>query len=161
MPAFVYTTPVRFADIDHAGIVYFPRFFHFFHLAFEEMWRAKLGARAYVDLLDRDRLGFPAVRAECDYRAPLRFGDLAEIEVRVVRLGRTSVTFGYRVYRAADERVTRVLAAEGQTVSAIVDLARFAATEPPAAVRALLAELMDEGPAEGPKAPPGSQGPRS
>lgn len=149
MPAFVASLPVRFADVDHAGIVYFPRFFHFFHVAFEEMWRARLGARAYVDLLDRDRLGFPAVRAECDYRSPLRFGDTAEIEVRVVRLGRTSVTFGYRVYRAGDERVARVLAAEGQTVSAVVDLARFAATEPPEAVRAILLGLVEDPPAAG------------
>lgn len=149
MAPFTFTTPVRFADIDHAGIVYFPRFFHFFHLAFEEMWRERLGARAYVSLLDDDRLGFPAVRAECDYRAPLRFGDLAEIELRVLRLGRTSVTFCYRVYKAAEgvegeEGATpRLLVAEGQTVSAIVDLERFAAVEPPEKVRALLAALID------------------
>lgn len=146
MPPFTCSIPIRFADIDHAGIVYFPRFFHYFHVAFEEMWRARLGARAYVSLLDDDRLGFPAVRAECDYRAPLRFGDVAEIELRVVKLGRTSVTFGYRVYRAADagvEASTRLLAAEGSTVSAIVDLSRFAAVEPPEKVRALLADLLE------------------
>ncbi len=143
MPPFTFTTPVRFADIDHAGIVYFPRFFHFFHLAFEEMWRERLGARAYVSLLDDDRLGFPAVRAECDYRAPLRFGDVAEIELRVIRLGRTSVTFGYRVYKAAEGAAPRTLAAEGQTVSAIVDLERFAAVEPPAQVRELLTALIE------------------
>jgi 4-hydroxybenzoyl-CoA thioesterase len=146
MPPFTCSIPIRFADIDHAGIVYFPRFFHYFHVAFEEMWRERLGARAYVSLLDDDRLGFPAVRAECDYRAPLRFGDVAEIELRVVKLGRTSVTFGYRVYRAADagvEASTRLLAAEGSTVSAIVDLSRFAAVEPPEKVRALLADLLE------------------
>jgi 4-hydroxybenzoyl-CoA thioesterase len=143
MSAFVYATPVRFADIDHAGIVYFPRFFHFFHVAFEEMWRAKLGARAYVDLLDKDRRGFPAVRAECDYRSPLRFGDVAEIELRVVRLGRSSVTFGYRVYRAAEGAEPSVLAAEGKTVHAIVDLERFVAIEAPPAIRELLSTLLD------------------
>ena len=26
-----------FDDVDHAGIVYYPRFFHYFHLAFEEL----------------------------------------------------------------------------------------------------------------------------
>ena len=64
MTPFVFTTPVRFADVDHAGIVYYPRFFHYFHLAFEELFRQRIGARAYVDLLDKDRVGFPAVRAE-------------------------------------------------------------------------------------------------
>lgn len=140
---FVHAVPVRFADVDHAGIVYYPRFFHFFHLVFEEFWRARLGARAYVELLDKDRVGFPAVRAECDYRAPLRFGDIAEIELRVLKLGRTSVTFGYRIYRAAEGDVPRALAAEGRSVSAVVDLSRFVAVEPPARVRELLAELLD------------------
>ena len=28
--------PVRFAEIDRAGIVYYPRWFHYLHVAFEE-----------------------------------------------------------------------------------------------------------------------------
>ena len=90
MTPFVFTVPVRFADVDHAGIVYYPRFFHYFHLAFEELFRQRIGGRAYVDLLDKDRVGFPAVRAEAEYRAPLKFGDTAEIELTVERLGKTS-----------------------------------------------------------------------
>src|SRR5262249_28097750 len=89
---FVYTTPVRFADVDHAGIVYYPRYFHYFHLAFEELWRARMGARAYSDLIDRRNIGFPAVRAECEFSAPLRFGDSAEIELTVAKLGGKSIT---------------------------------------------------------------------
>ncbi len=81
MTAFIYTAPVRFSDVDHAGIVYYPRFFHFFHVAFEELWRARIGSRAYVELLDQDRIGFPAVRAECDFKSPLRFGDTMAIHL--------------------------------------------------------------------------------
>jgi 4-hydroxybenzoyl-CoA thioesterase len=133
--------PVRFADIDHAGIVYYPRFFHFFHVAFEELWRARLGARAYAELIDRDRVGFPAVRAECDYLAPLRFGDTAEVEVSVARLGGKSITFRYRVYRAGAE--PRAKCAEGAVVCAVVDLARFAAIAVPERVIALLEDLVE------------------
>ena len=139
---FTYATPVRFSDIDHAGIVYYPRFFHFFHLAFEELWRARIGPRAYSELLDRDRVGFPAVRAECDFHAPLRFGDTAEIEISVARLGNKSITFRYRVHRAADER-PRTLCAEGQVVCAVVDLARFVAIAVPERVVELLAEIRE------------------
>lgn len=135
---FTFATPVRFADVDHAGIVYYPRFFHLFHLAFEELWRTRLGPRAYVELLDRDRVGFPAVRAECDFKAPLRFGDTAEIELSVERLGATSITFRYQVYRSDP----RALCADGRVVCAVVDLARFAAIEIPERVRALLADLV-------------------
>jgi 4-hydroxybenzoyl-CoA thioesterase len=84
---FEFSTPVRFADVDHAGIVYYPRFFHYFHMAFEELFRARLGPRAYVDLLDKDRVGFPAVHAEADYHAPLKFGDTATIALSVAKLG--------------------------------------------------------------------------
>jgi 4-hydroxybenzoyl-CoA thioesterase len=140
--AFTYTTPVRFADVDHAGIVYYPRFFHFFHLAFEELWRARIGPRAYSELLDKERVGFPAVRAECAFHAPLRFGDSADIEVTVARLGGKSITFRYRIYRAADER-PRTLSAEGTVVCAVVDLAKFAAIAVPANVVTMLADLCE------------------
>jgi 4-hydroxybenzoyl-CoA thioesterase len=140
MPPFTFSTPVRFADVDHAGIVYYPRFFHYFHLAFEELFRERLGARAYVELLDRDRVGFPAVRAEADYHAPLRFGDTVELELTVARLGGKSITFRYRAYRAGEPRV---LAAEGKVVCAVTDLNRFVAVPVPERVAALVADLVE------------------
>jgi 4-hydroxybenzoyl-CoA thioesterase len=160
MPAFTVTTPVRFADIDHAGIVYYPRFFHLFHLAFEELWRARMGSQAYAALIDRDRIGFPAVRAECSFEAPLRFGDLAEIELAISRMGTKSITFVYRVYRGAspgfagarsnaehcEESIDarpRTLCAQGQVVCAVVDLARFVAVAIPERVADMLRDLLE------------------
>jgi 4-hydroxybenzoyl-CoA thioesterase len=138
--SFVFSTPVRFADVDHAGIVYYPRFFHYFHLAFEELWRTRIGPRAYVELIDRDRIGFPAVKAACEFTAPLRFGDTAEIALSVTRLGTKSITFRYRVRRAED--ATQV--ADGTVVCAVVDLARFVAVPAPDRVREMLADLLEE-----------------
>jgi 4-hydroxybenzoyl-CoA thioesterase len=140
IPAFTFTTPVRFADVDHAGIIYYPRFFHLFHIAFEELWRARMGARAYSALIDREHVGFPAVHAECDFKSPLRFGDEAEIAVSVERLGERSITFRYRVHRVAP----RALAAEGKVVCAVVDLARFVAISVPEHVVNMLRDLQEE-----------------
>jgi 4-hydroxybenzoyl-CoA thioesterase len=140
---FTFTTPIRFADVDHAGIVYYPRFFHLFHLAFEELFRVRMGARAYVDLLDGRRIGFPAVRAEADYRQPLRFGDTADIELSVARLGGKSITFRYRVFRAAEPQRERVLAAEGQVVCAVTDLTRFVAIPVPDDVKRMIEDLVE------------------
>lgn len=136
---FRYSQPVRFADVDHAGIVYYPRFFHYFHVAFEELWRARVGPAAYSDIIDKDRIGFPAVRAECDFKAPLKFGDTADIEVSIPRLGTKSITFRYRIFRSAD----RVLCAEGQVVCAVVDLAKFVAVAIPANVATMLHDLVE------------------
>lgn len=137
--SFTFATPVRFADVDHAGIVYYPRFFHMFHLAFEELWRTRIGPKAYSELIDRDRIGFPAVKAECEFTSPLRFGDTAEISVTVSRLGARSITFRYRIYK----QEPRTLAAEGSVVCAVVDLARFVATPVPERVVAMLADLIE------------------
>jgi 4-hydroxybenzoyl-CoA thioesterase len=136
--SFTYALPVRFADIDHAGLVYFPRFFHYFHVAFEELWRARIGPAAYSELVDRDRIGFPAVRAECEFKAPLRFGDTAEIDVTIPRLGTRSITFRYVVQRAEGH----VLCATGTVTCAVVDLAKFVAVPVPERVRDMLRDLV-------------------
>lgn len=154
---FKYALPVRFADIDHAGIVYYPRFFHYFHVAFEELWRARIGPQAYSDIIDKERIGFPAVRAECDFKAPLKFGDTAEIEVSIPRLGAKSITFRYRIFRASQvpaspgraasrsdaEVEDRALCAEGQVVCAVVDLAKFVSVAIPEHVTDMLRDLVE------------------
>ena len=142
MTAFTHAMPVRFADVDAAGIVYYPRFFHFFHVAFEELWRARAGEHAYRDLIARDRIGLPAVRAACEFKAPLRFGDTVEIEVSVARLGARSIEFHYRAFRGGEPRV---LCADGRVTCALVDLAKFVAIAVPERVRELLADLIESG----------------
>ncbi|HTL38730.1 MAG TPA: thioesterase family protein [Kofleriaceae bacterium] len=137
--SFTFATPVRFADVDHAGIVYYPRFFHYFHVAFEELWRTRIGPKAYSDIIDNQRIGFPAVRAECDFKAPLKFGDTAEIEVSIPRLGAKSITFRYRIFRSGD----RALCAEGQVITAVVDLAKFVAVAIPEHVTDMLRDLVE------------------
>jgi 4-hydroxybenzoyl-CoA thioesterase len=135
--------PVRFADVDHAGIVYYPRFFHFFHVAFEEYFRARMGGGAYLRLLDERKIGFPSVKATCEYRAPLKFGDDVEVAMSIVRLGGRSVTFRYVASRKREGEPDAV-AAEGEVVVAITDLARFRAVELPADLRQQFLELVQE-----------------
>ena len=54
---------VRFGDIDHAGIVYYPRFLHYFHVALEEFFPAMLELE-YPTLIDKHRIGLPTVHLE-------------------------------------------------------------------------------------------------
>jgi 4-hydroxybenzoyl-CoA thioesterase len=41
---------IRFGDIDRAGIVYYPRFLQYFHVALEEFFADELGIE-YCDCL--------------------------------------------------------------------------------------------------------------
>src|SRR5437868_4745465 len=93
---FVYEIPVRFADVDRAGILYYPRFLNYFHIAFEEFFGAKVGI-AYADLIQRERVGFPMRKLDVDFRAPLSYGDRAAITVKPTRVGNTSVDWAYHV----------------------------------------------------------------
>jgi len=147
MPAFHYTMPVRFADVDHAGIVYYPHYYHYFHQAFEELFRDRMGAEAYVRLLDEEKIGFPAVASSCEYKAPLKFGESVAIEVSLARLGERSLTLRYRAFRVREGEGSRVLAAEGQVTSAVVDLTSFRAVALPEQLRQLFLGIAEDTPA--------------
>lgn len=124
------TLKVRFGDEDHAQIVYYPRFFHYFHVAFEEFFDRQ--GIPYRQCLD-EGVGWPAVHAEADFRRPLRFGDELAIEVRVSRIGRTSATFEYVGTRVGDGEPS----VQGKVVVVCLDLRTFRARDIPAKYRAL------------------------
>ena len=92
---------VCFGDIDNAGIVYYPRFMHYFHLAMEEFFRCELGID-YADVLHEHNVSLPTVHVESDFRQRLKYGDCIDMEVRVLKIGQTSITWGYRGYRGGD-----------------------------------------------------------
>jgi 4-hydroxybenzoyl-CoA thioesterase len=117
---------VRFAVVDHARIVYYPRFFHYFHIAFEELFEREFG-KTYPQVLDEDHVGFPSVHVEADYIAPARFGDVLRIQVSCVRIGKRSVVLGYRAARASDG----VDVCKAQVTTACVDMRTFRSMDVP------------------------------
>lgn len=98
--AVVYQRAVRFEEVDAAGIAFFARFFNWCHEAMERFYDGVPGG--YVDLIVKRRVGFPAVHLTADWKAPLRYGDVASIETSVVKIGTTSATLRYVLTRVAD-----------------------------------------------------------
>jgi len=97
MTAFRTTRRVEFADTDMEGMVHFARFLVFMETAEHELLRAA-GAEIDHDP-DGERWHWPRVKVECDYRAPLHFGDAVDLEVRVADRGRSSVTYEHTLLR--------------------------------------------------------------
>ena len=93
--------PVRFGDIDRAGVIYYPQFFHYFHQTFEDWFGDALGV-PYSDVVVGRGLGFPSVRVETDFLAPLRYGDRVRVELTLADIGSKSITVQYVATRAAD-----------------------------------------------------------
>jgi 4-hydroxybenzoyl-CoA thioesterase len=128
--------PVRFGDVDHAKIVYYPRYFHFCHVAMEEMFAKAIGV-PYHEVIGKDRLGFPAVHIESDFGKIVGFGETLRMEVGVERIGKSSVVFRYAGYRSSDG--AKAFTASITTVA--VDMDRFESIPIPAKYRSALERL--------------------
>ena len=103
---------VRFGDCDPAGVVYFPRFFDWFHQAMETWFDEALGM-PYADVLQR--YGFPAVHTEADFLKPCRMGERIRVLLRVAKVGASSFRLDYEVMGPAEDPRVR-----GHTVVAMI-----------------------------------------
>ena len=139
------TIKVCFGDIDNAGIVYYPRFMHYFHLAMEEFFSSELGID-YAEVLHKRNLSLPTVHLQADFRRRLRYGDQINIEVKVVDIGRTSITWGYEGYRVRD---VGEIAVEGQNVTVCVETETFEKREVPEWLKKGLTAYMKRSEKEG------------
>ena len=123
---------VKFEEVDAAGIVFFGRFFNYCHDAMERFFDRVDGG--YVGIINQRRMGFPAVHIDASWTSPLRYGDVARIEVTVKKVGTTSCTFRYLVTRASDG----VPVATVEHVTVATDLATMKKRALPDDIRALL-----------------------
>jgi len=139
MTAYRTKCKVRFGDIDQAGIVYYPRFLHYFHISLEEFFSHGLGID-YPTVILRHRLGLPTVHLETDFRQPLRFGEVFEVEVRVLSVGETSIKFGYTAYLEDQD----VIALEGHNITVCIDMQTFEKKKVPGWLREKLVAYQEK-----------------
>jgi 4-hydroxybenzoyl-CoA thioesterase len=95
---------VRFAHVDAAGIVFYPRYFEMLNGAVED-WFASMGCDFRRMHLEQ-RMGVPTVRLECEFVAPSELGDELTIQITPVRVGRSSCTINYLITGDDKVRVT-------------------------------------------------------
>ena len=131
---------VPFGDVDHAGLVYYPNVFNYFHLAYEDFF-----ARALQKPLDRfiaEGRAAPIVHSEADFRAPLRHGMTVEVTCWIRRLGRRSWVWNFEIRDVEDDRdaAPRV---RGEITKVFVELATMRSQELDAEVRALVQPYVE------------------
>lgn len=85
-----YRRRVHFADTDAAGVAHFSRLLCYAEEAEHEMLE-KLG----IPLLEGG--GWPRVRVVCDYKAPLRAGDTAEVALSLADVGNSAVVWKFAI----------------------------------------------------------------
>lgn len=137
----IFERPIKFEDVDAAGIVFFARYVTYAHEAMEHFFGALEGG--YPRLIMERRVGLPAVHLDVSFKAPARYGDVLRIETSVDRVGNRSAVLRYRMFHAA----TGVLAVEIAHTVVISDLRTITSCEMPGDLRARLQEHLDPPPA--------------
>jgi len=112
-PVAQHSEPVRveFADTDAGGRIHHTAALRWAERAEHQLLRS-LGLPG---LTGSELTRFPRRRLEVDFLGPLRFGDEVVVEIEAAAVGRTSVTYRWRVLRAG------VSCVEGTTTCVHVD----------------------------------------
>lgn len=136
MPSeFALTRQVEFHETDMAGIMHFANFFQWMECCESAFYRS-LGL-PLVSFVPGQVVGWPRVAVSCQYRAPLRFNDTAEVKLFVKKLGTRSVTYRFQFRKGAE------LVAQGEVTAVCVTAGpdnTMVAASIPADVRAKLQE---------------------
>jgi len=102
--AFTSLLKIRFDDVDGAGIVYYPQYFHLCHKAFEDFYD-DAASISYPQLINDQHRGLPTVSINSEFTAPLRYGDIALVKLSIGKVGRSSAVFNYEIRRKQDSKL--------------------------------------------------------
>jgi acyl-CoA thioester hydrolase len=121
------------ADVDAAGIVYFPHFFKFAEHAEEEMFRAA-GAELQA-LLKAQGMWLPRVEAFSKFSKPIRLGSAIRVQLKPQMKGEKTIRYDFEII----DDVTAENLAAGYITVVCVDAATFKSTPIPDAIRNIVA----------------------
>jgi acyl-CoA thioester hydrolase len=126
---FVHRLRVRFHECDPQGVVFYAQYFAYVDVALTEMWREAFGSYGEVVAAGTDVV---VVEAASTFRASARFDDDLDVELRIERLGATSMAMATAVRR--DDEVL----VDGRIVHVFVDAATMGKKAIPDHMRAAL-----------------------
>ncbi|HET7537559.1 MAG TPA: thioesterase family protein [Candidatus Didemnitutus sp.] len=138
MPSeFTLKRTVEFVETDMAGIMHFSNFFRWMEACETDFYRS-LGL-PLISFVPGQVVGWPRVKVDCEYRAPLRFNDTVEVKLFVKKIGVKSVTYVFQFRKsgtvAAQGEVTAVCVTSdgkgGMVADAIPEAARAKLQEAP------------------------------
>lgn len=128
---------VRWSEVDMQKIVFNGHYLNYIDIAIAEYWRA-IGLPYPQGYVDRYGTDIFLRKATVEYLGPARYDEMLEIHSRVARLGRTSMTFSFEIWRSEPEpSASPLVTAELVYVNA--DPVSMTAQPVPSAVRELIA----------------------
>ena len=113
---FCYSLRVRYSEIDAQGVVFNAHYLTYFDVGHTEYMRAM--NFDYSDMVKQTGIDFHLAKATVEYKQPIEFDTLMDICVRVGRLGRSSMSLIFEIYRNGTDE----LLASGENIDVCVNL---------------------------------------
>jgi len=113
------THRVHFSETDMAGIVHFANFFRYME-ATEHAFFRSLGFSIHT-VEEGKTYGWPRVHVDCDYKQPLRFEDLVEVELRVREKKSKSLSYSFLFRKLTDGEPVEVASGHITAVCVAMD----------------------------------------
>lgn len=94
-----FTRRMRWADVDAAGILHFPRIFEIVEEAEIELLR-EIGFSMFERLKEFD---FPRVRIECDFKKMIPLDAEFRLYLTIGKVGRSSIQYDFQAFNTKGE----------------------------------------------------------
>lgn len=95
MGAIVSQRQVEWGDCDALGIVFYPNYFRWMDAAFHA-WSPGIGFSQRSLDADYGLAGTPLIDVGCRFQSPATYGDVLTVELRVTRVGASSMRLDYQ-----------------------------------------------------------------
>lgn len=126
---------VRFQHCDPAGIVFYPRYYEMLNLTVERLFESAIGW-SWNQLHKELHVTVPTVRIETDFFEASYMEDRLDFELRLDRLGRSSLSFNILCKCGDEERLKALI------TLVCIDLTRKKAVPWPDPIRARVEAIM-------------------
>ena len=140
MPSeFSITRTVEFSETDMAGIMHFSNFFRWMEACETAFYRSL--NLPLISFVPGTVVGWPRVKASCDYKSPLRFNDVIEVKLFIKEVRSKAVLYVFQFRKIEAGQVLPAVLAQGEIAAVCVtsDAAGKMVAQPiPADVRAKL-----------------------
>jgi acyl-CoA thioester hydrolase len=119
MPSeFSITRTVEFSETDMAGIMHFSNFFRWMEACEAAFYRSL--NLPLISFVPGSVVGWPRVRASCDYKAPLRFNDLIEVKLFIKEVRTKGVVYVFQFRKIEAGEVRPLVLAQGEMAAVCV-----------------------------------------
>lgn len=101
---------VEWADTDCAGIVHFTSFLRYVENTEHAFWRS-LGISVHIGE-GEEKHGWPRLSVSCDFTKPVRFEQLLNVSLRILKVGNTTLRYGFWIFDDKQPKPSLVAAGE-------------------------------------------------